>query len=67
MEKHFVLMLQYADGSLVVAQGKNNNEIVALPGNEYLLQEMGERLLEKGLITAYQLAIPFGFPVKKES
>jgi hypothetical protein len=56
MTAMYILLLRQHDKSYIVAVGKDNQYIVAFEGNQHLLEEMGQRLLEEGLITAYQLA-----------
>lgn len=62
----YILLFQYPDGSVDLARGKDGKYIAAEEGNQYLLREIGDRILEDGLIEAYQIALLSGFPKRKD-
>ena len=44
------------NGNLSLATSGNGKHVVATEDNAYLLNEMGDRLIESGVIEGYQLA-----------
>ncbi len=61
----YLLLLELPDGRLRVSQGRDDAPIVAVEGNQYLLIEMGDRLIEEGCVVGYQLLKTAGEPVRK--
>lgn len=60
MTKIYMLLLESADGSVSIAKGLDDKSIVAYEGNQYLLEEIGQRLLDKNLTIGYQLVTAAG-------
>ena len=55
MTKIYMLLLEFAGGNVQLAKGNDGKHVVAFEGNQYLLNEIGDRLLEHDLIVGYQL------------
>jgi len=63
----YILLIEYHDGTVIIAKGSDGkSHIVAREGNQYLLREIGDRLLDDNLIASYQLAVMVGEPVTAE-
>jgi hypothetical protein len=59
----YMLLLEKADGTITLAKAKDEKgPMVATVDNMYLLQEMGDRLLESKEIIGYQLAKTITYP-----
>ena len=63
--KIYLLLLEMHDDTVEVARGKNGGPVVAVEGNQYLLSEIGNRLLEEGVIKGHQLLVSAGPPVRE--
>ena len=65
-ENLFLLMVELADGQLILAHGgpsRHNKILVARTGNREALEHVGQRILDEGLAIGYQILITAGPPV----
>jgi hypothetical protein len=60
--RKFTIMAQYLDGKVRLMES-SKDYVVADEANQHLLNEIGNRLLEDGLITSYQILELIGSPV----
>ena len=60
----YILLLERAGEQVQLATGSNNKYVVAREGNDYLLHEIGQSLMDDGIIVGYQLAQLVGAPVR---
>jgi hypothetical protein len=65
MANLYALAIEYPDGTIAIAQDDENKQVVAHEGKQYLLREIGDRHLESGVITAYQLIMMVGGAKRK--
>ncbi len=63
--KVYLLLLEMHDDSVDVAKGSKGGPIVAVEGNQYLLEEIGARLLEEKVVKGYQLLVSAGLPIRE--
>lgn len=52
----YMLIVEYMDGTVTLCHTKLGSTTIAHEGNQYLLEEIGERLMAENLIKGYQLA-----------
>ena len=60
--RKFTIMAEYRDGKVRLMES-SKDYVIADEDNRYLLNEIGDRLLEDGLITSYQILELIGSPV----
>lgn len=65
MIKMFMLLIEYPTGEVELAKARDEKHIVSTEENIYLLNELGDSLLEKGSIAGYQILGTEGSPVRK--
>lgn len=53
----YILLIEKLDGIVELATGRDGRYLTAIGENNYLLREVGDRLLEQKVILSYQLAI----------
>lgn len=63
--RKFTIMAMYLDGRVRLMES-SKDYVIADEDNKYLLNEIGDRLLEDNLITSYQILELIGSPVTKE-
>jgi len=66
-ENLFLLMIELADGRLMLANGgpdRHNKILVARKGNRDALEKIGQRILDEGLAIGYQILITASPPVR---
>lgn len=63
--RNFTIMAEYLDGHVRLMES-SKDYVVATEDNKYLLNEIGDRLLEDGLIISYQILELIGQPVTLE-
>ena len=61
----FYLIITYPGSSTQILMSGNDRAIAATIGNENLLLEMGERLLNENIIASYQLVQVVGSEVNR--
>jgi len=62
----YMLLIELTDGDVQLAKSENGKgPVVAVEGNQYLLREMGDRLLTKKLIIGYQLVKTLTYPTRE--
>ncbi len=62
----YALIVEFEDGDVELVKGKRKGgPIVATESNQYLLREIGDRLLEKKLIIGYQLVKTVSWPTRE--
>lgn len=62
----YMLLMEYIDGDVeIVKRNELGSPVVAIEGNQYLLREIGDKLLEKGRIIGYQLVKTISAPTRK--
>lgn len=62
----YILLIEHADTSVSIAKDTDGRHLVANNGNQYLLREIGDEILEENLGVGYQLAMLCGFPTRKD-
>lgn len=65
MIKVFMLHVEFHNGDVDIAKGADNKIVVSSEENLYLLNELGDRLLDENIIKGYQIVTPIGGPVRK--
>lgn len=65
MIKIFMLHIEYHNGKVDIARCADDKLVVSTEENVYLLNELGDRLLDENIITGYQIVSPIGMPVRK--
>ena len=66
-ERVYVLMIEYVGGNLQLAKSGDQNSgkiVVAREGNQHLLREIGDKLMDDKLIVGYQVLVTFEPPVR---
>jgi len=64
----YMLLLEYADGDIQLAKREERKgPLIATEQNQYLLREIGDRLLRNKLIIGYQLAKTLTVPTRNPS
>lgn len=63
--RKFTIMAEYLDRKVRLMES-SKDYVVATEENKYLLNEIGDRLLEDGLIISYQVLELIGQPVTLE-
>ena len=64
----YLLMVELEDGEVnLVKSAEKKGPVVAVESNQYLLREIGDRLLEKKLIIGYQLVKTLTYPTRADS
>jgi hypothetical protein len=65
MNKIFMLLIEHLDGDVAIAKGADNKIVISTEENVYLLNELGDRLLDDDIIKGYQIVTSIGSPVRK--
>ena len=65
MIKIFMMHIEYHTGEVDIAKGADGKLVVSTEENVYLLNELGDRLLDENIIKGYQIVSPCGLPVRK--
>lgn len=65
MIKIFMMHIEYHNGEVDIAKGADGKLVVSTEENVYLLNELGDRLLDENIIKGYQIVSPIGMPVRK--
>lgn len=65
MIKIFMMHIEYNNGEVDIAKGADGKLVVSTEENVYLLNELGDRLLDENIIKGYQIVSPIGMPVRK--
>lgn len=62
--RHFTIMAEHLDGRVRLMH-TDKDYLLAEEDSVYLLNELGDRMLEEGLIISYQILELVGSPVSK--
>ena len=62
--RNFTIMAQYLDGKVRLMES-SKDYVVATEENKHLLNEIGDRLLDEGLIISYHILELVGSPVTR--
>lgn len=65
MIKIFMMHIEYHNGEVDIAKGADGKLVVSTEENVYLLNELGDRLIDENIIKGYQIVSPIGMPVRK--
>jgi hypothetical protein len=65
MIKIFMMHIEYNNGEVDIAKGADGKLVVSTEENVYLLNELGDRLLDENNIRGYQIVSPIGMPVRR--
>lgn len=65
MIKIFMMHIEYHNGEVDIAKGADGKLVVSTEENVYLLNELGDRLIDENIIKGYQIVSPIGTPVRK--
>ena len=60
-----MLLVEFHNGDVEIVKVGGNKIVVATEENVYLLNELGDRLLDENIIAGYQIVAPIGDPVRK--
>lgn len=65
MIKIFMMHIEYHNGEVDIAKGADGKLVISTEENVYLLNELGDRLIDENIIKGYQIVSPIGMPVRK--